>query len=70
MTKVETSMMSVRMIICEAQDLYNTRRPHRGKDIGNNILDVDFTPTLKGNVKCREQLGGIIKDYYRDQDAA
>jgi putative transposase len=49
---------------------YNTRRPHRGKDIGNYILDVDFVPTLKGTVKCREQLGGIIKDYYREQDAA
>ena len=49
---------------------YNTRRLHRSKDIGNNILDVDFTPTLKGKVKCREQFGGIIKDYYREQDAA
>jgi len=51
-------------------EYYNTRRPHRGKDIGNNILDVDFTPALEGKVKCREQLGGIIKDYYREQDAA
>ena len=49
---------------------YNTRRPHRGKDIGNNILDIDFSPTLEGEVKCREQLGGVIKDYYREQDAA
>lgn len=48
---------------------YNTRRPHRGKDIGNNILDADFTATLNGKVKCREQLGGVIKDYYRE-DAA
>ena len=45
---------------------YNTRRPHRGVDIGNNVLDADFTPTTKGTVKCREQLGGIIKDYYRE----
>lgn len=45
---------------------YNERRPHRGVDIGNNVLDVNFTPKAKGAVKCREQLGGLIKDYYRD----
>ena len=45
---------------------YNSRRPHRGADIGNNILDAEFTPALKGEVKCREQLGGIIRDYYRE----
>ncbi len=49
---------------------YNERRPHRGVDIGNNILDGDFTPSLKGEVKCREQLGGIIRDYYREEEAA
>ena len=45
---------------------YNTERPHRGKDIGNNVLDVDFKPKIEGPVKCKEQLGGIIKSYYRE----
>ena len=45
---------------------YNTERPHRGKDIGNLVLDVDFNPTAEGNVKCKEQLGGIIRSYYRE----
>ena len=49
---------------------YNERRPHRGVDIGNNVLDTDFTPQAKGVVKCRELLGGVIMDYYREQDAA
>jgi len=52
------------------EGLRHTRATDRGKDLGNNILDVDFTPTIKGRVKCREQLDGIIKDYYREQDAA
>jgi len=43
---------------------------NRGIDIGNNVLDGDFTPSLKGDVKCREQLGGIIRDYYREKKAA
>lgn len=45
---------------------YNAERPHRGKDIGNRVLDVDFTPRAEGNVKCKEQLGGIIRSYYRE----
>ena len=45
---------------------YNTERPHRGKDFGNRVLDVDFKPMTKGKIKCREQLGGIIKHYYRE----
>ena len=45
---------------------YNTERPHRGKDIGNRVLNVDFKPTVKGEVKCNEQLGGIIRSYYRE----
>lgn len=43
---------------------YNTERPHRGRD--QNVLNVDFKPTSKGRVRCKEQLGGIIKSYYRD----
>ena len=45
---------------------YNTERPHRGKGKDNNVLDVDFSPTTEGRVKCKQQLGGIIKSYYRE----
>lgn len=45
---------------------YNTERPHRGKGIDNNVLDVDFTPRTQGRVRCKEELGGIIKSYYRE----
>jgi len=45
---------------------YNSKRPHRGKDIGNRVLDVNFKPQTGGKVKCKEQLGGIIRSYYRE----
>ena len=45
---------------------YNTDRPHRGEDKNNNVLDVDFTPPTQGRIKCKQQLGGLIKSYYRD----
>jgi putative transposase len=45
---------------------YNTERPHRGKGIDNNVLDVDFNPTAGCRVKCKQELGGIIKSYYRE----
>ena len=45
---------------------YNTERPHRGKDKKNLVLDADFSPQAKGRVKCKEQLGGLIKSYYRE----
>ncbi len=44
---------------------YNFTRPHQGKEIGNNVLDVDFTPTDQGEVKRETKLGGIISHYYR-----
>ena len=45
---------------------YNFHRPHRGKGIDNNVLDVDFTPKSEGRVKCKQSLGGILKHYYRE----
>lgn len=44
----------------------NTERPHRGRDIGNNVLQVDFWPTRDGPIRRRRQLGGIITSYTRD----
>ena len=42
----------------------NTERPHRGKGIDNNVLNVDFKPQTQGRVRCKEELGGLIKRYY------
>jgi putative transposase len=43
---------------------YNTRRPHQG-------LDQDSPGGLRpvssqGSIRCRQVLGGIIQDYYRE----
>ncbi len=45
---------------------YNFERPHRGRDIGNNVLQVDFRPAPDGPIRRRRQLGGIITSYNRD----
>lgn len=45
---------------------YNVERPHRGRDIGNNVLQVDFRPARDGPIRRRRQLGGIITSYSRD----
>jgi len=47
-------------------ELYNTERPHRGRDIGNNVLQIDFRPARDGPIRRRRQLGGIITSYSRD----
>jgi putative transposase len=44
---------------------YNFTRPHQGKEIGNNVLDVDFRPTDKDEIHRETKLGGIISHYYR-----
>ncbi len=45
---------------------YNTRRPHNGIGMNNEVLDRDFKVQTIGEVGCHEELGGIIKHYYRD----
>lgn len=45
---------------------YNVERPHRGRDIGNNVLQVDFRPVRDGPIRRRRQLGGIVTSYTRD----
>ena len=45
---------------------YNTERPHRGRDIGNNVLQVDFQPVRDGPIRRKGQLGGIVTSYTRD----
>ena len=45
---------------------YNTERPHRGRGIGNKVLQVDFRPARDGPIRRNRQLGGIITSYTRD----
>ena len=45
---------------------YNSRRPHRGIGMNNEVLDETFRPEIEGVVRCKEELGGIIKSYYRE----
>jgi putative transposase len=45
---------------------YHFDRPHQGRGIGNNVLDVNFKPKQKGSIRCKESLGGIIRSYYRE----
>lgn len=45
---------------------YLTERPHRGVGRDNTVLDENFTPTTEGSIRCKHQLGGLIKSYYRD----
>ena len=45
---------------------YNTLRPHRGITMNNEVLDETFRPQLEGTVRCKQQLGGIIRAYYRE----
>jgi hypothetical protein len=32
----------------------------------NDVLDETFEPQLHGTVRCKQQLDGIIKSYYRE----
>ena len=45
---------------------YNTERPHRGVGMENDVLDRAFRPTPRGNIRCKPELGGLIKSYYRE----
>jgi len=45
---------------------YNFLRPHQGFGINNEVLDQNFEPQTVGEVRCEEELGGIIKSYYRE----
>ena len=45
---------------------YHGHRPHRGVGRDNTVLDVDFVPQTEGRVRCKAELGGILKSYYRE----
>ncbi|MEQ1878688.1 MAG: integrase core domain-containing protein [Bdellovibrionia bacterium] len=45
---------------------YNTERPHRGLGMDSEVLDRSFVPKLKGRIRCKRKLGGIVTSYYRE----
>jgi putative transposase len=45
---------------------YHAARPHQGRDKGNAPLIVpSLAPSTDGAVCCKQQLGGLLKHYYR-----
>ena len=59
------SLGHLQHIVAKWISYYNSRRPHQGFDINNQVLDKDFEVQTVGEVRCKEELGGIIKSYYR-----
>jgi putative transposase len=45
---------------------YNEFRPHQGFGMNNEVLDETFEPQTVGPIRCKHELGGIIKSYYRE----
>ena len=45
---------------------YHEQRPHRGIGRDNTVLDETFVPRTEGVVRCKSELGGILKSYYRE----
>lgn len=43
---------------------YLAQRPHQGLD--NSLIDDDEQRPKRGDVQCRERLGGLLKYYFRD----
>lgn len=58
------SLRQVDYILREWLEYYHAERPHQGK--GNNVLTVDIKPQAVGEVRSRERLGGVVREYYRE----
>jgi putative transposase len=54
----------LRRVMCEYVGFFNTARPHQGLD--QQIPVLKTSGQSHGPVRCRNVLGGIIHDYYRD----
>ena len=52
----------LRRVLAEYITYYNTARPHQGI---NQQIPVPSRSSQDGNIHCRDVLGGIIHDYYR-----
>jgi len=45
---------------------YHEQRPHRGVGRDNTVLDTSFVPETEGSIRCKSELGGILKSYCRE----
>jgi transposase InsO family protein len=50
-------------VLKEYTDYYNAARPHQGID---QQTPTPLTRSSRGTIRCRDVLGGILHDYYRD----
>jgi len=50
-------------VLKEYADYYNTARPHQGLD---QQTPITLSRSQHGIIRCRDVLGGILHDYYRD----
>ena len=57
---------SLRRALDQFAEHYHWERNHQGLE--NNIIEPEFGSAEKGNVNCRERLGGLLR--YYDRDAA
>jgi transposase InsO family protein len=53
----------LRRVLQEYTRYYNARRPHQGL-AQDSPLGIE--PVAQGPIRCRNVLGGIIRDYYRE----
>ena len=59
---------SLRNAIREYVFHYHQERNHQGLE--NMIIDPGGVGQIKGKIECRERLGGLLRYYYRNRDAA
>ena len=58
-------IQGVRRALNEFEEFYHTERNHQG--LGNNFIDFnEDAGSAIGPVQCRERLGGMLNDNYRD----
>jgi len=56
--------INLRFILKQYEKYYNEARPHQG--INQFIPNNPLPSTLKGTIKKRSYLGGLLNDYYRE----
>ncbi len=55
----------LRWAVTEYVRHYNAERPHQG--LGGALIEPgDSGPSLEGEVRCRERVGGLLRFYYRE----
>ena len=55
---------SLRRAVDQFCEHYHRERNHQG--LGNKNIEPEFGSGGEGEVQCRQRLGGLLRDYYRD----